>query len=67
MLTWRAGWNPGYLDIEGLEVRGAYRGDAGGLTYTNSQGFVTPYDYGGDQGSRPSTARACSTSPATRY
>lgn len=38
------GWNPGYLDISGLTIRGAYQGDSGGLTYTNSQGQVVAYD-----------------------
>ena len=40
------GWNPGYLQISGLELTGAYRGNTGGLTYTDSQGVVQAYDYG---------------------
>ena len=42
----QSGWNPGYLDISGLEITGGYQGDSGGLTYTNSQGAVATYGIG---------------------
>lgn len=39
------GWSAGNLLIKDLELTGAYRGDAGGLTFTSSQGVTLAYDY----------------------
>jgi hypothetical protein len=37
----------GWLQIENLELRGAYRGDSGGLTFTGYQGSVANWDFAG--------------------
>jgi hypothetical protein len=43
--TSNRGWCAGNLFVKNLELTGAYRGDSGGLTCTNSEGVAVPYIY----------------------